>query len=69
MASTLSSSTFLLKLWFLPVFDVVFLVNSLIVMSYWLPMHLAEFSKNLIYKMLIEFLISTHYFFFGRFNT
>ena len=38
MASTLSSSTFLLNFWFLPVF-VVFLVVRVIAFSYGLSMH------------------------------
>ena len=37
MASTLSSRTFLLNFLFLNVFDVLFIVKSLFVMSYWLP--------------------------------
>ena len=39
MASILSSRTFLLSFWFLPIFVVVSIVIRLIVTSYWLPMH------------------------------
>ena len=39
LASTLSSRTFLLNFWFLPVFVVVIIVIRPILISYCLPMH------------------------------
>ena len=56
MASTLSSSTFLLNFWFLPVF-VVFLVVRVIAFSYGLSMHKKHSSLHSEAKLSVFFLL------------